>query len=114
MKKNTSSVKPVGFGIIGAGMIAELHAKSLQALDNTELVGFYDANPAAAKARAKQFHCKAYDDFEEFLADSAVEAVTIATPSGLHASVAIPAAKAGKHILCEKPLEQKQCAGGFW
>jgi predicted dehydrogenase len=42
--------------------------------------------------------------FNEFLA-SDVEAVTIATPSELHAEVAFPAARAGKHILCEKPLE---------
>lgn len=103
--KQSTSVKPVGFGIIGAGMIAELHARALQALDNTKLIGFYDAVPTAAQARAKQFHCKAYSDFEEFLADPAIEAVTIATPSGLHAAVAIPAAKAGKHILCEKPIE---------
>ena len=95
----------VGFGIIGAGMIAELHARTIRQLDNTELIGFYDANYAAAQKRAEQFGCKAYEKFEDFLADPAIEAVTIATPSGMHGAVAIPAAKAGKHILCEKPLE---------
>ncbi len=106
MKKKTAApVKKVGFGIIGAGMIAELHAKSLQSLDNAELIGFFDTVPAAAQSRAKQFGCKAYTSFEEFLADPAIEAVTIATPSGAHAATAIPAARAGKHILCEKPLE---------
>lgn len=104
-KKTVAPVKKVGFGIIGAGMIAELHAKSLQSLDNAELIGFFDTVPAAAQSRAKQFGCKAYTSFEEFLADPAIEAVTIATPSGAHAATAIPAARAGKHILCEKPLE---------
>ena len=97
--------RKVGFGIIGAGMIAELHAKSMKSLDNVELIGIFDTNAAAAKKRADQFQCKAYSDFDEFLADPAIEAVTIATPSGMHGKVAIPAAKAGKHILCEKPLE---------
>ena len=95
----------IGFGIIGAGMIAELHAKSMQELSNARLVGIYDKNPEAAKKRAEQFHCKTYESFDAFLADPEIEAVTIATPSGMHGEVAIPAAKAGKHILCEKPLE---------
>ena len=95
----------IGFGIIGAGMIAELHAKSMQELSNARLIGIYDKNTEAAKKRAEQFHCKAYDSFDAFLTDPEIEAVTIATPSGMHGEVAIPAAKAGKHILCEKPLE---------
>ena len=97
--------KKIGFGIIGAGMIAELHAQSMRMLSNVQLIGIYDTNPDAARKRAEQFGCKAYDDFDAFLADPEIEAVTIATPSGMHGKVAIPAAKAGKHILCEKPLE---------
>lgn len=97
--------RKVGFGIIGAGMIAELHARTIKQLKNTELIGFYDTNFAAAQKRANQFGCKAYETFEAFLSDPTIEAVTIATPSGMHGYVAIPAAQAGKHILCEKPLE---------
>ena len=97
--------RKIGFGIIGAGMIAELHAKTMKTLKNVELIGIFDTNAAAAEKRAEQFQCRAYTDFDEFLADPAIEAVTIATPSGMHGKVAIPAAKAGKHILCEKPLE---------
>ena len=97
--------RKVGFGIIGTGMIAELHAKSMKALDNVELIGFFGTNAASAQKRAEQFQCKAYSSLDEFLADPAIEAVTIATPSGTHGAVAIAAAQAGKHILCEKPLE---------
>ena len=97
--------RKVGFGIIGAGMIAELHARTMKNLKNVELIGIFDTNAEAARKRADQFQCRAYSNFDEFLADPAIEAVTIATPSGMHGKVAIPAAKAGKHILCEKPLE---------
>lgn len=97
--------RKIGFGIIGAGMIAELHAKTMKTLDNAKLVAIFDTNAEAARKRADQFQCRAYSNFDEFLADPAVEAVTIATPSGMHGKVAIPAARAGKHILCEKPLE---------
>ncbi|MBE6374500.1 MAG: hypothetical protein E7055_20860 [Lentisphaerae bacterium] len=76
----------------------------MQTLDNTELVGIFDTNAAAAQKRAEQFHCKAYSNFDEFLANPMIEAVTIATPSVMHGKVTIPTAKAGKHILCEKPL----------
>lgn len=48
--------RKVGFGIIGAGMIAELHAKIMQTLDNVELVGIFDTNAAAVQKRAEQFH----------------------------------------------------------
>ena len=95
----------VGFGIIGAGAIAALHAKALASLDNAYLAGFYDTNPDAARKRAAEFGVEAYDSFDEFLAAPEIGAVTIATPSGFRHKVALPAAKAGKHILCEKPLE---------
>ena len=95
----------VVFGIIGAGMIAGNHAKSIQSLDNCRLAGFYDSHFEAAEKRAKEFNCKAYRSFEEFLNDPEIEAVTIATPSGAHMDSAVAAAKAGKHIFCEKPLD---------
>ena len=97
--------KRVGFGIIGAGAISAFHASSMANLENVKLVGFYDPVKAAAEKRAAEFHCRAYDDFEAFLADPEIQAVTIGIPTGLHGKVAIQAAKAGKHILCEKPLE---------
>ncbi|MBR2439086.1 MAG: Gfo/Idh/MocA family oxidoreductase [Lentisphaeria bacterium] len=95
----------VGFGIIGAGAISAFHASSMAALDNVRLIGFYDPVKAAAEKRAAEFNCKAYSDFEEFLADPEIQAVTIGIPTGLHGKIAIQAARAGKHILCEKPLE---------
>ena len=97
--------KYVGFGIIGAGMIAEMHAAALQSVDNCKLIGIYDPVIAAAESKAAQFNCKVYQTLEDMLADPEIGAVTIATPSGLHGKLCIAAAKAGKHIFCEKPLE---------
>ena len=97
--------KKIGFGIIGAGMIAKFHATAMANLSNAFLVGIYDKNYESARRLAAEFQCRAYESLEDFLSDHAVEAVTIATPSGMHGSVAIAAANAGKHILCEKPLE---------
>ena len=98
-------MEKTGFGIIGAGMISELHVQAIQTSQNCRLVGVYDAVPEFAARRAEQFNCKSYRNFEEFLSDREIEAVTIATPSGAHLDMVVAAAKAGKHIFCEKPLE---------
>lgn len=94
----------VKYGIIGTGAIARKHAEALQLIDNAELFMVYDTVTARAKAFAEAFNCRYAETLNQLLA-SEIEAVTIATPSGLHGECAIPAAKAGKHILCEKPLE---------
>ena len=85
-------MKQVGYGIIGAGNIAALHAKALSALKNAELVAVYDRNTAAAKRLAEEYGCEFCPDFRTFLADSRIQAVTIATPSGMHGAAAIPSA----------------------
>jgi len=99
MKKKT-----VRFGIIGTGLIAATHAEALKRLGNAVLFMVYDRDLQKAEAFARRFECRFARTFEELL-ESSVEAVTIATPSGLHAQSAIPAARAGKHIFCEKPLD---------
>ena len=105
LKKGDIMIEKVGFGIIGAGNIGAFHAAVLNQLECTKLIAIYDRNTAACARLAEEYHCEAYSDFEAFLADSRIKAVTIATPSGLHSTMAIPAAKAGKHIFCEKPLD---------
>lgn len=95
----------VKFGIIGTGAIAAMHAEALRDAHNAELVAVYDQVTERAQQFAEKFGVRAAADFESFLADPEVEAVTIATPTGIHGKVAVPAALAGKHILCEKPLD---------
>ena len=65
----------------------------------------YDTIPAAADKLAEATGCKAYHDLDAMLADPAVEVVTIGTPSGAHLEPAVAAARAGKHVIVEKPLE---------
>jgi predicted dehydrogenase len=96
---------PIGFGIIGCGMIANFHAKAIGDVRGAKLVACYDQFPAAADKLAEATGCKAYHDLDAMLADPAVHVVTIGTPSGAHQDPAVAAARAGKHVIVEKPLE---------
>lgn len=93
------------FGIIGAGLIADFHAKAIQSLDNARLVGICGTNQEKAQKLAEKYNCKKYNDYSEMLNADVIDVVTIATPSGAHMEPAIEAAKCGKHVICEKPLE---------
>lgn len=93
------------FGIIGGGMIAHHHAKAIQDMHNGTLEAIYARRPEAAKELAHLYNCKAYSDLDKLLSDTNIDIVTIATPSGKHMEPTIAAANAGKHIICEKPLE---------
>ena len=95
----------VGFGIIGCGMISRFHAGALAEIDSASLVGCFDMFPASADSFAEEAGCTAYHDLDEMLANPEIQVVTICTPSGAHLDPAVAAAKAGKHVLVEKPLE---------
>jgi len=95
----------VGFGIVGCGMIAGFHSKAIADIRGAKLVACYDTFPASADRLAEEQGCRAYHDLSAMLADADVDIVTIGTPSGAHTEPAIAAAKAGKHVIVEKPLE---------
>jgi UDP-N-acetyl-2-amino-2-deoxyglucuronate dehydrogenase len=86
-------------------MISAFHARAIAEVRGAKLVGGFDAQPAAADKLAANFGCKAYRSLNEMLADPDVDAVTIGTPSGAHLEPALAAARAGKHVIVEKPLE---------
>ena len=94
-----------GFGIIGCGMIADFHAKAIADIRGAKLVACYDTVGAAAERLAEKHGGTPYDDLKKMLADPGVDVVTIGTPSGAHMDPAVAAAKAGKHVIVEKPLE---------
>jgi len=94
-----------GFGIIGTGMIADFHARALSDIRGAALIGCYNHTLKKAQKFAKDHECKAYDDLSAMLADPEIRIVCICTPSGAHMEPAIAAAKAGKHVVVEKPLE---------
>lgn len=95
----------IGFGIVGTGMIAQFHAKAIEAMTGAKLVACFDMVADRADAFGKENDCLAYSDIDEMLANEDVHVVTICTPSGAHRDPAVAAAKAGKHVLVEKPLE---------
>lgn len=98
-------MKTWNFGIIGAGLIADFHAKSIADIPNAKLIGCCDKVQDKANTLADKYNVKAFDNYEEMLKSDDVDIVTIATPSGFHMEPTIAAAEAGKHVLCEKPLE---------
>ncbi len=95
----------IGFGIIGCGVIADFHANALAALaGKARLAGVCDVVPESARRFAEKHKTRVYANEKEMLADPQIEAVCVCTPSGYHFSSVINAARAGKHIVCEKPL----------
>ena len=94
------------FGLIGCGVIAETHAQVLAQLapENIELARCADIVATKASALGEKFAVPAVS-VRELLADPAIDAVSVCTPSGLHAEIAVQALNAGKHVLVEKPMD---------
>ena len=97
--------------IIGAGKVGHLHAKALGALAESEFVAVCSRNAERAAAFAQQYNVKPYTDIATMIRDVRVQAVVICTPHPAHAAPALEAARAGAHILIEKPLasDLKDC-----
>lgn len=110
-------MKTIGIGFIGAGDIANLHAEAINSLPGAQLVGLWNRTYEKGVAKAAKFGCKTYKTEDELFEDTAIDAVFILTNMETHCDYTIRAAKAGKHILVEKPaassiaeLEQMQKA----
>lgn len=95
----------MNIGIIGAGMIARIHAKAISAIRGVRLHSVHNHRLAKAEDLASGYGIPAFDDLDEFLADPSLDLVTVCTPSGAHFEPAMAALAAGKHVVCEKPLE---------
>lgn len=95
----------IRIGIIGCGKIAQIrHIPEYMANPDAELYGFFDVNQDRAKEIAKQYGGVAYESYQAMLADPKIDAVSVLTPNFTHAEISIAALKAGKHVLCEKPM----------
>lgn len=95
----------IGFGIVGCGMISRFHYRAIQDTRGANLVACHSRSADSTEEFANETGSKPYGSLEEMLADPEVDAVAIATPSGAHMEPAVAAAKAGKHVIVEKPLE---------
>ena len=94
-----------GFGIIGAGAIAEVHARAIDTIMNAGLIGVFDHNPDKTVSFSSKYNCRAFSSAGELCNDSNINIVCICTPSGLHLEPALTAINAGKNCVIEKPLE---------
>lgn len=96
----------LGFGIIGCGVISPAHLGAIATCPEAELVAACDIDEEKGrKCAADNGNVTFYKDYLEMVKDPAVDVVCVCTPSGLHADGVIEAAKAGKHVFCEKPLD---------
>jgi len=98
-------VKKVRWGVIGSGGIARRRTipEGIQPASNAELIGVYGVNAKTNREVAKEFGAHAVSELAELL-HSDIDAVYIASPPGNHLEQTAACAKAGKHVLCEKPL----------
>jgi predicted dehydrogenase len=96
-----------GFGLIGCGMIAEFHARAISEIPGARVVAAYSRNRANAEKIAGMVPggCRTFEELEPMLALPELDVVSICTPSGAHLDPAVQAARAGKHVVVEKPLE---------
>ena len=100
-------MKKLKVGIIGAGRIGQVHAKSITYhIPQAEILAVSDIYADSAKKLAEELAIpNYYEDYREILSNPEIDAVLICSSTDTHADIAIDAAKAGKHIFCEKPVD---------
>jgi myo-inositol 2-dehydrogenase/D-chiro-inositol 1-dehydrogenase len=96
----------INFALFGAGRIGVLHAANIAAnSQRAKLVYVYDANLEASESAATKYHAKVASSIEAALDDTSIDAVLIASPTNTHVDLITASARAGKAILCEKPID---------
>jgi len=90
--------------VVGLGIQGPTHALWSYSIPESQLTAVCDVVEEKAKRVGEQYHVKWYTDYDEMLENKDIDAVIIVTPQGLHAELAIKAAKAGKHVAVEKPM----------
>lgn len=95
----------IGFGIIGTGNIAAAHAVAIGAVPGARLIAVHNHRAASGLEFSARHGCDYEYSLEALLARQDIDAIAIAAPSGVHSEIGMAAARAGKHVLCEKPLD---------
>jgi predicted dehydrogenase len=93
----------LGFGLLGAGLVAPFHARSIQHCRGGELVAVCDVDGERAKRLADEFNVRAVSSLREMLEDPSIHIINVLTPNHLHYEAVIACARAGRHVITEKP-----------
>jgi UDP-N-acetyl-2-amino-2-deoxyglucuronate dehydrogenase len=97
--------RSIRFALVGCGRISYKHVEAFHAhSEHAELAAVCDCEPKALSTAAQASGAAAFDRYEDLLQDPDIDAVVLATPSGMHAEQGIAAARAGKHVITEKPM----------
>ena len=94
----------LGVGVIGCGSISGTHFHALENSEQAELRAVCDIKPERLEKAMQEQHVKGFLDWRELVAQPDIDAVHVCVPHYLHAEISIGAMKAGKHVLCEKPM----------
>ena len=104
MRANDSSRREFSVALVGCGRISKNHFEAIGKVDGLKLVAVCDAVESRARAAGDDFGVPWFTAHADMLARVDAQIVTICTPSGLHAQQGIAAARAGKHVVTEKPM----------
>lgn len=97
--------KKVGVGLIGSQFISSIHADALSRVADVEILAVMSPTKGHAKSFAKRFHIpNHFTDLDDMLAMPNIDMVVIGAPNYLHCEITLKIAKAGKHVVVEKPL----------
>ena len=99
-------MKAVKLGLIGTGGISHAHCGALSQIEGVQIVAASDVSSERVEQSAKRWNIPhTFTDYNEMLQMDEIDAVVVCTPTAVHAAPAVAALKAGKHVLCEKPME---------
>ncbi|MGB9595921.1 MAG: Gfo/Idh/MocA family protein [Candidatus Poribacteria bacterium] len=99
-------MRTVNLGLIGAGGIAQAHCNAMSKIEGVKIVAVSDVVKANAERTAERWGIpKIFTDYKKMLKMDEIEGVIVCTPTAVHSAPSVAALKAGKHVLCEKPME---------
>lgn len=99
-------MNPFRFAIVGCGVIHSTHIAAIASLgEEARLVAVCDEDEARARTTAEKYGVAFYTDLATMLAEADFDILCVCTPSGMHAKHGVMGANAGKHIVCEKPID---------
>src|ERR1041384_7499223 len=96
--------KTFRIGLVGCGRISKNHFDAIRKIDDLTLAAVADIDAERAKKAGEEQGVAAYTSLEQMLTEANIDIVAICTPSGLHSAQGVAAARAGKHVVTEKPM----------